>query len=85
MMPKRNQRHLLLDDEVVQAVKDDKFHIVVIDHVLEGIEYLIGVEAGDQDNEGQYAPHTVMGHAQAVLAAYRKTLEINQPHNKVTQ
>ena len=79
IIPKRNQRHLLLDDAVVQAVKDGKFHIITIEHVLEGIEYLTGVAAGAQDAIGNYAANTVMGHAQSVLASYRKTLESNQP------
>jgi len=82
IIPKRNQRHLLLDNAVVQAVKDGQFHIITIDHVLEGIQHLVGVDAGKLDASGNYAPNTVMGHAQAVLAAYRKTLETNQPQHK---
>ncbi len=82
IIPKRNQRHLLLDSVVVQAVKDGKFHIITIDHVLEGIEYLTGVPAGAQSKAGSYAVDTVMGHVDATLAAYRKTLESNQPQSK---
>ena len=40
IIPKRNQRHLLLDSAVVAAVKAGNFHIIAIDHVLEGIAYL---------------------------------------------
>ena len=79
IIPKRNQRHLLLDNAVVQAVQEGKFHIITIEHVLEGIEYLTDVAAGSQDATGNYAANTVMGHAQSVLASYRKTLESNQP------
>ena len=83
IIPKRNQRHLLLDSAVKQAVESGKFHIITIDHVLEGIEYLTGVPAGapmlNQSMDGGYAANTVMGHAAASLAAYRKTLESNQP------
>ena len=82
IIPKRNQRHLLLDDEIVQAVKAGQFQIITIDHVLEGIEHLVNVAAGEKDASGCYAPNTVMGHAQAVLAQYRKTLETNQPNGK---
>ncbi|MEO1957138.1 MAG: AAA family ATPase [Methylophilaceae bacterium] len=78
IIPKRNQRHLLLDDEVVQAVKNRQFKIITIDHVLEGIELLVGVVAGEKNASGSYASNTVMGHAQAVLAEYRLTLEQNQ-------
>ena len=77
IIPKRNQRHLLLDAAVVQAVKDGQFHIITIDHVLEGIAYLTGTPAGNIDAAGNYAAETVMGHAEATLAGYRKTLESN--------
>jgi predicted ATP-dependent protease len=79
IIPKRNQRHLLLDKAVVQAVQDGKFHIITIDHVLEGIAYLTNTPAGAQNKAGSYAPESVMGHAEATLAGYRKTLESNQP------
>jgi predicted ATP-dependent protease len=79
IIPKRNQRHLLLDNAVVQAVQDGKFHIITIDHVLEGIAYLTNAPAGAIDTAGSYAAESVMGHAEATLAGYRKTLESNQP------
>jgi predicted ATP-dependent protease len=82
IIPKRNQRHLLLDGAVIEAVKNGQFHIVAIDHVLEGIEYLTGISAGSPNKAGSYAANTVMGHADATLAAYRKTLESNQPQSK---
>lgn len=70
MIPKRNQRHLLLDAAVIDAVKNGQFHIIAIEHVLEGIAYLT-----------QNAAETVMQKAEATLAAYRKTLESNQTKN----
>jgi predicted ATP-dependent protease len=79
IIPKRNQRHLLLAQEVIQAVKNGQFHIIAIDHVLEGIRFLTSIEAGMQNSVGVYPESTVMGHAQATLASYRKTLERNQP------
>ena len=82
IIPKRNQRHLLLDKAVVEAVESGQFHIITIDHVLEGIQFLTGIKAGAQDAAGNYAAKTVMGHAQAVLAKYRRTLESNTPLKK---
>ncbi len=83
IIPKRNQRHLLLDTAVLQAVKVGKFHIIAIDHVLEGIEFLTGVPAGSQsktfgDIAPMYLDNSVMGHVEVTLAGYRKTLESNQ-------
>ncbi len=77
IIPKRNQRHLLLDDEVVEAVQQDLFQIITIDHVLEGIAYLTDTIAGEQDIAGNYEANTVMGHAQNVLAGYRQIFESN--------
>ncbi len=85
IIPKRNQRHLLLDKTVVKAVEEGKFHIITIDHVLEGIEYLTGKPAGAQNKDGSYAANTVMGHVDATLAAYRKTLESNTPQSNQTR
>jgi predicted ATP-dependent protease len=68
IIPKRNQRHLLLDSAVVEAVKQGQFHIIAIDHVLEGIAYLT-----------QHTADSVMAKAEITLAAFRKTLESNQP------
>jgi predicted ATP-dependent protease len=87
IIPKRNQRHLLLDTAVLQAVKAGKFHIIAIDHVLEGIEFLTGVPAGSQNETlGDVAPmyleNSVMGHVEVTLAGYRKTLESNQAKPK---
>jgi predicted ATP-dependent protease len=68
IIPKRNQRHLLLDNAVVQAVEKGQFHVIAIDHVLEGIAYLT-----------QHSAEIVMTNAQETLAHYRKTLESNSP------
>jgi predicted ATP-dependent protease len=81
IIPKRNQRHLLLDKTVMQAVENGDFRIIAIDHVLEGIEYLTGKPAGSQNKAGSYAVDTVMGHVEATLAGYRKTLESNTPQS----
>lgn len=78
IIPRRNQRHLLLDQAVIAAVKAKQFHIIAIDHVLEGIEFLTGMQAGVQNHLGNYPENSVMGYAQQALANYRKTLESNQ-------
>jgi len=83
LIPKRKQRHLLLDDEVVAAVKAGRFHIVAIDHVLEGVAFLTDTIAGEQNEHGLYQAGSVMGSAQHVLAAYRQTLVDNQAKDKL--
>ena len=78
IIPKRNQRHLVLDETVVTAVNNGMFKIIAIDHVLEGIGHLTDCEAGVQEADGTYAGESLMARAQAALASYRQTLERNQ-------
>lgn len=52
MIPKENIRNLNLNDEVIKAVKEDKFHIYAVSTIDEGIEILTGVPAGEKDVPG---------------------------------
>jgi len=47
IIPRQNVRDLVLNDEVIAAVRDGKFHIYAIGHVDEGIAILTGTDAGD--------------------------------------
>jgi lon-related putative ATP-dependent protease len=46
LLPASNAVHLMLKEEVVEAVAQDKFHLWAVDSVDEGIEILTGVKAG---------------------------------------
>ena len=59
MIPKDNVRNLVLNDEVVEAVKKGKFHIWAVSNIDEGIEVLTGVAAGKQRKSGTYPKETV--------------------------
>ena len=52
MIPQENIRNLNLNDEVIQAVKENKFHIYAVSTIDEGIEILTGVPAGDKNIPG---------------------------------
>ena len=43
-----------LSDEIVQAVKDGKFHIYAVSTIDEGIEILTGVPAGKKDENDNF-------------------------------
>ena len=59
MIPIQNQKNLNLSDEVVEAVKDGKFHIYAISNIDEGIELLTGVPAGKKDENGKFPAGTI--------------------------
>jgi len=52
IIPQANVRNLVLDQEVVQAVEQGRFHIYPVQHVDEGMELLTGVKAGSVDEPG---------------------------------
>lgn len=59
MIPVQNVDNLQLSDEVIQAVKDKKFHIYSVSSIEEGIEVLTGVPAGKKDKNGHFPAGTI--------------------------
>ena len=59
MIPVQNINNLQLSDEVVDAVKNRKFHIYAVSTIEEGIEVLTGVPAGKKDKDGKFPAGTV--------------------------
>ena len=72
MIPIQNVKNLHLSKEVVQAVKDKKFHIYAISTIDEGIEILTGVPAGKKDKNGKFPAGTVNHLAYEKLKNYAK-------------
>jgi len=54
LVPRSNIQHLMLNEEVVVAVKQGKFHIYPIESIDDGIELLTGVKAGERKSDGSY-------------------------------
>jgi len=59
MIPRSNVQHLMLNEEVVEAVRRGRFHIYPVGTIDEGIEILTGVNAGQLKTDGTYDPGTV--------------------------
>ena len=59
IIPKTNERHLMLKDEVAAAVRDGKFHIWSVESIDQGIEILTGVPAGVKLPDGTYTAGTI--------------------------
>ncbi|MGO9954006.1 MAG: Lon protease family protein [Dissulfurispiraceae bacterium] len=59
IIPQRNVKHLMLKQEVVDAVKEGKFSIYAISMVEEGLELLTGMPAGEIREDGTYSEGTV--------------------------
>lgn len=66
IIPKQNVRNLMLEDEVVEAVRQGTFHIWEVGHIAEGIEILTGVSAGNvRGANGQFPADTIFAKVEA--------------------
>jgi lon-related putative ATP-dependent protease len=74
MIPESNVKNLMLREDVVEAVKDGKFHIYSVSTIDQGIEVLTGVPAGDSDKNGDYPEGTINYLAQKKLDEMAKLL-----------
>ena len=59
IIPHQNIVNLMLDDEIVEAVRDGKFHIYAVKTVDEGISILTGIPAGERGEDGKYPEGTI--------------------------
>ncbi len=75
IVPAGNARHLMLRGDVVEAVRDGRFHVYAVRHVDEAMERLTGRAAGTADAEGGYPADTVNG---AVQRRLRKLSELRR-------
>lgn len=75
IIPKANTKNLMLKREVIQAVKQKKFHIYPVATVEQGIEILTGIPAGKPDKDGNYPQGSVYGAVQRKLKRFQKSLQ----------
>ena len=59
IIPIQNVRNLHLPDEIIESVKEKKFHIYAVSTLDEGIEILTGVPAGKKNKNGEYPAGTI--------------------------
>lgn len=75
MIPVQNIDNLQLSDEIIEAVKEKKFHIYAVSSIEEGIEVLTGVPAGKKDKDGHFPAGTVNCLVYEKLKKYAKINE----------
>ena len=73
LIPARNQRHLMLDRSVQDAVERGLFSVHTMDHVSDGIALLTGAASGMDG--APPALDTVLARAEQTLRAYRRACQ----------
>ncbi|MDD2212536.1 MAG: AAA family ATPase [Clostridia bacterium] len=84
IIPYQNVVNLMLDEEVVTAVKEGSFHLYAVKTLEEGIEILTGVPAGAVDEQGHYPADTVFGRIQKKLGEYYAMVKEEQNNCKTS-
>ena len=74
IIPKSNVRNLMLREDIVSAVKNNKFKIWAVDSIDEGIEILTGVPAGKRKPDGEYTKNSVYDRVNKKLKKYQSVL-----------
>jgi len=59
MIPHQNMKDLMLRRDVIEAVREKKFHIYAVKTIDEGIELLTGMPAGERGEDGTYPEKTI--------------------------
>jgi len=59
MIPHQNVKNLMLKRDVIEAVRQGRFHIYPVKTIDQGIEILTGVKAGRKRKDGGFEPDTV--------------------------
>jgi lon-related putative ATP-dependent protease len=70
IIPASNVRHLMLRQDVVAAVAEERFVVYPIDTVDQGLELLTGIPAGQPDAHGQYPAGSLNQRIAARLDAF---------------
>lgn len=70
IIPHANRKHLMLDQEVREAVTRGEFQIHAVAHVDQALELLTGLPAGQPDKDGLYPPDSINGQIQERLATF---------------
>jgi predicted ATP-dependent protease len=72
IVPARNVRHLMLRQDVVDAVAAGRFHIHAVESIDQGLEVLSGLAAGARDAAGAFPENSVNHRVEQRLATFAR-------------
>jgi len=79
IIPRQNVKNLMLREDVVEAVKQGRFHVWSVGTIDEGISVLTGRPAGEKQPDGSYPESTVNFLADKRLKELAETLRSFRP------
>ncbi len=73
IIPKKNIRHLVLSDEIIESIKKGEFHIYAIERVEEGIPVLMNIDAGTKEGN-DYTKDSLFGKVREKLIFFSRIM-----------
>ena len=75
VIPEANTKHLMLNEEVRQAVADGQFHIYAMSHIDDALELFTGIPVGEANAVGKYPEGSLNHKVVAVLEKMNEKVE----------
>jgi predicted ATP-dependent protease len=80
LVPRPNLPHLVLREDVVEAIARGEFHVYAVDRAAHGIEILTGVPAGERDEAGRFPASSVFGRVERRIIEMAERLREAEGH-----
>ncbi len=82
IIPASNMKHLMLRDDVCQAVEEGKFTVYSIETIDDGIELLTGMAAGQRDEDGKFPEDSINARVEAKLKHFSSRMHAYVTHSE---
>jgi predicted ATP-dependent protease len=83
LLPRANLEHLVLREDVAQAILKSEFHLYAVASVPQGIEVLTGLPAGERDPQGRFPASSVFGRVERRVIEIAERLREAEGHHAV--
>jgi predicted ATP-dependent protease len=80
LLPRANLPHLVLRDDVAEAVREGHFHLYAVEKAAQGIEVLTGLAAGERDASGRFPAASVFGRVERRIIEIAEKLREAEGH-----
>ncbi len=81
LIPGANRAHLVLRDDVADAISAGRFHIYAVERATQGIEVLTGLPAGERDAHGRFPAASVFGRVERRIIEIAERLRDAEGHS----
>jgi len=80
LVPRANLPHLVLRDDVAEAIAQGHFNIYAVERASQGIEILTGLPAGQRDSGGRFPASSVFGRVERRIIEMAEKLREAEAH-----